>query len=70
MPSLLAMGSRSAIQMVLPPAPQTNLRVETICGAGHFLPEEAPGEVLTLAEDWFAHEQHEGDDAVYRFRGR
>lgn len=52
-PSLLAMGSRSAIQLILHPAPQPNLCVETIRGAGHFLPEEAPVEVLALAEDWF-----------------
>ena len=53
-PSLLLMGSRSAIQLILDPAPQANLRIETIRGAGHFLPEEAPAEVLALAEAWFA----------------
>jgi pimeloyl-ACP methyl ester carboxylesterase len=54
-PSLLLMGSRSAIQLALDPAPQTNLRVQRIPGAGHFLPEEAPTELLALAEEWFAH---------------
>jgi pimeloyl-ACP methyl ester carboxylesterase len=54
-PSLLLMGSRSAIQLILDPAPEANLRIETIRGAGHFLPEEAPTEVLALAEDWFAY---------------
>jgi pimeloyl-ACP methyl ester carboxylesterase len=34
---------------VLAPRPSRNLRVEQIAGAGHFLPEEAPEEVLELA---------------------
>jgi pimeloyl-ACP methyl ester carboxylesterase len=43
------MGGMSAIQRVLDPQPSSNLRVETIDRAGHFLPEEAPSEVLELA---------------------
>jgi pimeloyl-ACP methyl ester carboxylesterase len=52
-PALLAMGEASLLRRVLRPEPGRNLRVETISGAGHFLPEEAPDEVLRLAESWF-----------------
>lgn len=48
-PTLLAMGSASFLQWTLAPEPSPSLRVETIAGAGHFLPEEAPTEVLELA---------------------
>jgi pimeloyl-ACP methyl ester carboxylesterase len=48
-PTLLAMGSASFLQWTLAPEPGPSLRVETIAGAGHFLPEEAPTEVLELA---------------------
>jgi pimeloyl-ACP methyl ester carboxylesterase len=48
-PTLLAMGSASFLRWTLAPQPTANLRVETIAGAGHFLPEEAPTEVLELA---------------------
>jgi len=52
-PTLLAMGERSAIRRVLDPRPSGQLRVETVADAGHFLPEEAPTAVLRLAERWF-----------------
>jgi len=48
-PTLLVLGERSPIQRLLRPRPGPNLRVETVPGAGHFLPEEAPGRVLALA---------------------
>ena len=53
-PALLAMGGRSVLQRVLDPQPGPNLRVEVVAGAGHFLPEEAPDEVLRLAEPFLA----------------
>jgi pimeloyl-ACP methyl ester carboxylesterase len=53
-PSLLAMGKASPLQRALGPRPGHNLRVETIPDAGHFLPEEAPDDVLRLAADWFS----------------
>jgi pimeloyl-ACP methyl ester carboxylesterase len=49
-PTLLVMGAASGLKRVLDPQPHRNLRVEEIEGAGHFLPEEAPDEVLALAE--------------------
>jgi pimeloyl-ACP methyl ester carboxylesterase len=51
-PTLLAMGQRSAIRTLLDPQPSRNLKLTTIAGAGHFLPEEAPEEVLELARRW------------------
>jgi pimeloyl-ACP methyl ester carboxylesterase len=52
-PTLLLMGARSAIHQIVDPAPEHNLRVQTLPQAGHFLPEEAPEEVLELAQAWF-----------------
>jgi pimeloyl-ACP methyl ester carboxylesterase len=48
-PALLIMGAESLLQRTLSPQPSRNLRVETVAGAGHFLPEETPSEVLSLA---------------------
>ncbi len=53
-PTLLAMGSASFLQWTLAPRPGPNLRVKTIAGAGHFLPEEAPSQVLDLALPFLA----------------
>jgi pimeloyl-ACP methyl ester carboxylesterase len=51
-PVLLVLGARSGVRLVLDPQPTHNLRIETIPAAGHFLPEEAPEDVLRLAENW------------------
>ncbi len=48
-PALLLMGADSALRRILDPRPGPNLRVESIPDAGHFLPEEAPEEVLRHA---------------------
>jgi pimeloyl-ACP methyl ester carboxylesterase len=45
-PALLLMGGESALRRLFDPRPGPNLRVESIPGAGHFLPEEAPDAVL------------------------
>jgi pimeloyl-ACP methyl ester carboxylesterase len=53
-PTLLVMGAASPLCRVLDPRPSRNLRVEAIPGAGHFLPEEAPDELLALVEPFLA----------------
>lgn len=53
-PTLLVMGQMSAIRLVFDPRPGPNLTVEAIRGAGHFLPEEAPAQVLALAMPFLA----------------
>jgi pimeloyl-ACP methyl ester carboxylesterase len=52
--SLLCLGGASPMHWALDPQPTRNLRVETIAGAGHFLPEEAPDRVLALARPFLA----------------
>ena len=51
-PTLLVMGEASPLRRVLDPRPRPGVRVEVIPRAGHFLPEEAPGQVLRLADEW------------------
>jgi pimeloyl-ACP methyl ester carboxylesterase len=53
-PTLLVMVGESLLRRVLDPQPGPNLEVTAIAGAGHFLPEEAPDEVLRLAEPFLA----------------
>lgn len=55
-PALLVMGGASPLRRVLDPQPGPNLRVETIPDAGHFLPEEAPDQILDLALPFLGHE--------------
>jgi len=51
-PTLLVMGEASPLRRVLNPRSQPGVRVEVLPLAGHFLPEEAPEQVLRLARDW------------------
>ena len=51
-PTLLVMGGASPLHRILDPQPAPGMRVEVIERAGHFLPEEAPDELLRLAESW------------------
>jgi pimeloyl-ACP methyl ester carboxylesterase len=53
-PSKLLMGGQSAIRRILKPTASRNLRVQTVSGAGHFLPEEAPAETLRHIESCIA----------------
>lgn len=53
-PTLLVMGEASPLRRVLNPRPQPGVRVEVIPRAGHFLPEEAPEQVLRLAGTWLS----------------
>jgi pimeloyl-ACP methyl ester carboxylesterase len=53
-PTLLLMGGASALRRVIDPPPSRNVVVGTIPGAGHFLPEEAPTQVLEHAVPFLA----------------
>ncbi|HEU4978041.1 MAG TPA: alpha/beta hydrolase [Solirubrobacteraceae bacterium] len=53
-PTLLLMGAASPLKRALDPRPSRNLRVESVPGAGHFLPEEAPEAVLERALPFLA----------------
>ena len=53
-PSLLVLGDASPLRRLLDPPPGRNLEVTTIPRAGHFLPEEAPDDVLRLAAPFLA----------------
>ena len=50
MPTLLALGGRSALARIVGAGLRAGptMRVETLPGAGHFLPEEAPDAVRAL----------------------
>lgn len=53
-PTKLVMGGQSAIRHILKPTASRNLQLQTVDGAGHFLPEEAPTETVRHIEAWFA----------------
>ena len=53
-PTLLIMGGASGLYRLLRPQPTPQMEVRVIPGAGHFLPEEAPSAVLSLAIPFFA----------------
>jgi pimeloyl-ACP methyl ester carboxylesterase len=54
-PGLSIMGAESAVtKLVGAPEPEPNLRVEQIAEVGHFVVDEAPGEVLALLEPFLA----------------
>jgi pimeloyl-ACP methyl ester carboxylesterase len=53
-PTLLVMGAKSPLWRVLRPKPAAGLQITTIPGARHFLPEEAPAQVLELADRWLS----------------
>ena len=53
-PTLAILGGSSFMSTVLGVDPAPSMRVETLPGAGHFLPEESPAEVLALAAPFLA----------------
>jgi pimeloyl-ACP methyl ester carboxylesterase len=56
-PSLLLMGEGGVIDRVLAPQSSGMLEVRRVPLAGHFLPEEAPRQVLSAALGWFESEE-------------
>lgn len=63
-PLLAIYGERSPLLRAFGPArPRPNLRVEVLPGVGHNIPEEAPGELLELAEPFLAAEEPAGASA-------
>jgi pimeloyl-ACP methyl ester carboxylesterase len=54
LPMLLLMGGESILQRTFSPQSSPNLEVREIPGAGHFLPEEAPRDVLRHVEPFLA----------------
>jgi hypothetical protein len=59
------MGSACPLRRAFVPRQRQGLRVVTIPSAGHFLPEEAPGEVFKLAKGWL---ESSGSDRRRRSR--
>ena len=54
-PALMVWGSQSPLKLLVGgPGPGPNLRVETISGAGHFIPDEKPAELLALLRPFLA----------------
>jgi pimeloyl-ACP methyl ester carboxylesterase len=53
-PTLLLMGGASSLYRIMRPRPTAHMQVRVIPGAGHFLPEEAPDQVLALATPFLA----------------
>ena len=53
-PTLLIMGGASSLHRIMAPRPTAHMQVRVIPGAGHFLAEEAPDQVLALATPFLA----------------
>jgi pimeloyl-ACP methyl ester carboxylesterase len=53
-PTLLLMGGASSLYRIMAPRPAPSMQVRVIPRAGHFLPEEAPDQVLALATPFLA----------------
>src|SRR5205807_1617743 len=53
-PTLLIMGGASILKRIADPQPSGHLALDVIDGAGHFLPEEAPAQVLARSRAFLA----------------